>query len=215
MANSTARRTLEQGRAEFAYKCVEQVLNLKTFNFGSKIIDNNKIIIDGLNRRLDKNKDNLMYKDSAIYKDFIENPAGKAEEFKKANDKNKSKNDELKSIIVEYYTKYGKDYKSYVKKTPMLIKNNGLGATFAFIKSKAKDNNPYELLFRQTGDWLKNCNQICIDFSMESDLVAWIISLPSTDYRAVTVEVLAFFNWLKRFADGLIEGEDEGNGDDE
>jgi CRISPR-associated protein Cmr5 len=29
-----------------------------------------------------------------------------------------------------------KEYKSHVKKIPMLIKTNGLGSTFAFVKSK-------------------------------------------------------------------------------
>jgi len=36
-----------------------------------------------------------------------------------------------------------------------------------------------------------------------------IIHLKSPEYRAVTNEVLALFNWLKRFADGMIEGEEE------
>ncbi|HBK54138.1 MAG TPA: type III-B CRISPR module-associated protein Cmr5, partial [Syntrophomonas wolfei] len=42
-------------------------------------------------------------------------------------------------------------------------------------------------------------------------LVKCLISLPSVEYRTATVEVLALFNWLRRFAEGLIEGvvEDE------
>jgi len=88
-----------------------------------------------------------------------------------------------------------KDYKSYVKKVPMMILNNGLGATFAFIYSKKKDGNAYELIYKQTTEWLKS----------DKNLVEWIINQESQEYRATTNEVLALFNWLKRFADGMIE----------
>jgi len=105
-----------------------------------------------------------------------------------------------------------KEYKSYVKKVPMLIKTNGLGSTFAFIKSKGNNDKSkagyaYHLIYNQTKDWLKNDNKELLDIGEEDDLVEKIISLGSVEYRAVTIEILAFFNWLKRFADGLIEGE--------
>ena len=90
-----------------------------------------------------------------------------------------------------------KEYKSYVKKIPMMILNNGLGATFAFIYSKKKEGNAYELIYQQTNEWLKKENK--------QDLVQWIIEQESQEYRATTNEVLALFNWLKRFADGMIE----------
>jgi CRISPR-associated protein Cmr5 len=90
-----------------------------------------------------------------------------------------------------------KDYQSYVKKIPMRILTNGLGATFAFVYSKKKDGNAYDLIFKQTAQWLQQ---------NENDFMKWIISRESPEYRAVTNEVLALFNWLKRFADGMIEG---------
>ena len=103
----------------------------------------------------------------------------------------------------EYVTKANEnekikgDYKSYVKKIPMMILNNGLGATFAFIYSKKKEGNAYELIDKQVLRW----------FSLDEkeDLVKWIIDQESQEYRATTNEVLALFNWLKRFADGMIE----------
>jgi len=107
-----------------------------------------------------------------------------------------------------------KEYKSYVKKIPMLIKTNGLGATFAFIKSKSStdENKPgyaYDLIYKQTKDWLKKDEKKLLDIGDENDLVEQIISLDSPEYRTVTIEVLAFFNWLRKFAEGLIEGEAE------
>ena len=95
--------------------------------------------------------------------------------------------------------KFYKDdnYKSYVKKVPMMVLNNGLGATFAFVYSKKKDGNAYELIDKQVLKWF--------ELDGKEDLVKWIINQESQEYRATTNEVLALFNWLKRFADGMIE----------
>ena len=35
------------------------------------------------------------------------------------------------------------------------------------------------------------------------------ITQNSNEYRAITNEVMALFTWLRRFAEGLIEGEEE------
>ena len=99
-------------------------------------------------------------------------------------------------------------YKSYAKKVPALIKTNGLGATYAFIKSKAKNNeDPYAIIYSQTAEWLRECYGDT--FPRDEDLVKRLISLPSVEYRTATVEVLALFSWLRRFAEGLIEGVEE------
>lgn len=103
----------------------------------------------------------------------------------------------------------GKDYKSHVKNIPMMIKTNGLGATFAFVKSKNKKT--YDLIEEQTHEWLKDCLTTKHFFVNSTDLVKNIIELKSPEYRAVTTEVLALFNWLKRFSDGLIQDESEEN----
>lgn len=107
-------------------------------------------------------------------------------------------------------------YKTYAKKVPVWIKTNGLGSTFAFIGSKrqkTKDGkmpgekgnpkNAYDLIYKQTAQWLEKDGKKILDISEGDDLVEKIISLESPEYRAVTNEVLAFFNWLRRFADGL------------
>lgn len=112
----------------------------------------------------------------------------------------------------------GKAYRSYTKKIPMLVKTNGLGATFAFIKSKAdkkdesKRDHAYEIIYKQTEEWLRK--QMPKIFQKEDgkplenqDLVYVFITQDSYTYRQITVEVIAFFTWLRRFAEGLIEGE--------
>lgn len=106
------------------------------------------------------------------------------------------------------------EYKSYVKKLPSLIKTNGLGQTLAFYKSKRQKEpnkkNAYDLIYKQLYTWLthENCSirQVVISAQGE-DMVEKVISMKSPDYRMVTIEVLSFINWLKRFTDGLIEGE--------
>jgi len=105
-----------------------------------------------------------------------------------------------------------KEYKSYVRKIPILIKTNGLGPTFAFIKSKrnndkSKPGYAYHLIYEQTKQWLKKDEKSLLTINKDDDLVEKIISLDSPAYRALTNEVLAFFNWLSRLVEGMIEGE--------
>jgi len=35
-----------------------------------------------------------------------------------------------------------------------------------------------------------------------------VIELPSSEYRMVSNEILSLLAWMKRFVEGLIEGED-------
>lgn len=109
--------------------------------------------------------------------------------------------------------KNNKGYRAYTKKIPMMIKTNGLGATFAFVKSKVdnnkdKDGYAYKCIYENTILWLKDNPKELIDLSCDKDLVYEIIKLDSFRYRALTIEILAFFNWLRRFAEGLIVSEE-------
>lgn len=102
-----------------------------------------------------------------------------------------------------------KEYKSYVKKIPMMIKTNGLGATIAFIYSK-KDNDiskvgyAYELIYNDIYNWLsKKSDKKYIE--KDKELIEEIVKKDSFEYRAITNEILALFNWLRRFAEGMID----------
>lgn len=105
----------------------------------------------------------------------------------------------------------GKEYKSYVKKLPMLIKTNGLGSAFAFMFSK-KDKNEgkyWNEIGKNIFDWLKQEGKV-IDLTSINDFNALVfkaVQLNSTEYRKLTAEVIAFLTWLRRYADGLIEGD--------
>lgn len=106
-----------------------------------------------------------------------------------------------------------KEYKAYVKKILTLIKTNGLLATFAFVSSKAekdssKSGYAYNLIYNQTIKWLsQEPVGIISDRLKGKDMVRVFTELNSSQYRAVTNEVLTFFVWLKRFAEALIKGD--------
>ena len=94
------------------------------------------------------------------------------------------------------------NYKSYVKKIPSLIQTNGLAATFAFMYSK---KGTYEVIYKQVEKWLKKR-----DFDINEELIKWIITQNSPEYRRVTNEVMGLFVWLRRFAEGMIEKDEDG-----
>lgn len=92
------------------------------------------------------------------------------------------------------------EYKSYAKKIPMLIKTNGLGATFAFMESKG---GTHKVFINQTQTWL--AKNPLFKIGADDELTQQIISMDSAQYRAVSIEVLALFSWIRRFAEGLIK----------
>ena len=94
--------------------------------------------------------------------------------------------------------KQQKNYRSYLKKLPAMIKTNGLGQTFAFYSS---EKGAYRDIYEQIGQWLKKEHKDLFD---EKTVVESIISMNSSDYRMITTEVIALTNWMRRFVDGLI-----------
>ena len=89
-----------------------------------------------------------------------------------------------------------------------MILSNGLGQTLAFIKSKSKEANAYELIYTHLTAYMKSEVTTMISMPQEiSDLTEWVISMESPKYKHANQEILAFLNWLRRFAEGMIEGE--------
>ncbi len=110
---------------------------------------------------------------------------------------------------------FKKEYKSYTKKVPTLIKTNGLGPTIAFMFSKKigdkNSNKAYKRLYDDITKWMKEEPKGIIrdKLNSERELAKVIIELDSKTYRLVEIEILAFLSWLRRFAEGMIEGEAE------
>ncbi len=200
--NATTITGVEQGRAKFAYECANQVVTLSDFTYGTFTIATSGLIKTYLENKF-KDPKTKQFKDQStgrMVSAFLQAPQ---QQYKAYKDKQPSR----EGKIEEAYAKYGKEYKSLVKKIPMLIKTNGLGAAFAFVLSKADNGNPNQLIYHQTAEWLKHDSKGLIHLTDNSQLAHELVQKKSAEYRAITVEVLAFFTWLKRFAEGLIEGE--------
>ncbi len=185
MPDKTTITAIEQGRAKFAYQCARQVMTLKKFSFGNRDIQTNLDVIDALKKKT---------KSDQLPRALLENAQAYATEDK----------------FYRAYKQFAGEYKSNVKKIPSMMKTNGLGPTFGFLYSKRNGASPHKLIYRQTTEWLKHDFKQLVDFSKSNnDLVEAIVNMDSATYRSVTVEVFSFFNWLRRFAEGMIEGEVE------
>lgn len=98
-----------------------------------------------------------------------------------------------------------KEFKSHVKDIPMMIKTNGLAATYAFVFSKQKkDNKDYKAIMDITKSWLVDEQKL---FKLENNkgFHETLMSLDQYQYRMAAREIIALFTWLKRYADGLIQ----------
>lgn len=95
--------------------------------------------------------------------------------------------------------RYKKEYLSFVNDMPMLIKTNGLGAAVSFSTYKSAASR---LVYEQITNWLAKDHKQLIDFS-KGKLADRLTDISSTEYRAITIEVIAYLTWLRRFAKGI------------
>jgi CRISPR-associated protein Cmr5 len=103
--------------------------------------------------------------------------------------------------VVENEKVWRSDYKSYLKRIPMLIKINGLAATIAFILKK--DSKAYKRIYNDCTEWIKTDPKGLFNLGGK-DLIEYILDLNSSEYRAFTTEILSFIKWMSRFANGMI-----------
>ena len=106
------------------------------------------------------------------------------------------------TFMLEKSESVKKKYKSGAKKLPILIQTNGLGQSLAFIQNR----EGWQEIYRQLGEWLQKNELVPAD---KPDLVAVVIEKDSYEYRQLTLECLAFLNWLRRFVEGLMQDVEE------
>jgi len=93
-----------------------------------------------------------------------------------------------------------KEYAGEAKKLPIRIVNAGLGQALVFIHAKAKDKKPnLKLLNEHLTDW--TLHQRGLPGSKPDSLLNSIIYGDSDFLRRATDEVLAYLQWLNRFAE--------------
>lgn len=99
-------------------------------------------------------------------------------------------------------------FKSHVKSFPMLVKKNGLAAAISFLFSKKnKEKGVYKKVGNSIVEWLKEDGKYNY-YNLENltdlkSLSKQIVQIDSSSYRALTIEIFAYFKWLRRFAEGL------------
>jgi len=128
--------------------------------------------------------------------------------------KSRKKREISEDEIRKYYSKLEERYKPYVTKASTFIQMNGLGNTLAFYRSKFgaeseeklnPDKRAYKLLYEHLNRWFKEC------FKKNKDILEWIVSegTSSIEVFQVTNEIIALLNWMKRFAEAELKGEEE------
>jgi len=124
----------------------------------------------------------------------------------------------VKKFVKKNEEETNKKYRSYIRSLPSMILNHGLGSTFAFMFSKRfkNDGEVYNIIAEHIYDWIiKDENRYLLELDIKEkaedkleELMNKVIILSSSEYRMITNEILALFAWLKRFVEGLVEGED-------
>jgi len=110
-----------------------------------------------------------------------------------------------------------KDYRSLTRGLNAMIQINGLGQTLGFFKAKGKGdaNKAHFLLLQHLTEWMRDPDHFsAANIGVMNDghdgLLKWVVdsTTSSADYRRATAECLAFGNWLSRFAEAELEGEE-------
>lgn len=103
-------------------------------------------------------------------------------------------------------------YGTLARKLPSYLQVSGLGQTLAFLygrgfaRGKPDEQSAEGLLLKQIGAYLQDfCKRPRVVDPMET-----LLSLRPAEYRAATRELVAIAEWLKRFAEGRLGEEDEG-----
>ena len=208
-------KTIEQQRAYFALKCVERVKILveenKWFEFengdfkkqiflSSQNIDLSELkkwsqrggVGEILWNNIDKELKNKFKGNKQIledWKNFKENKSFPSQLLEEA----------YRQISVSFKKDLKKDYASHAKKLPQLIVSNGLVPTLAFYKSKGKERMQ---IYLDLELWLKYKN-----FIQGNHLLEYLLTSDANWLRVITVESLAFSQWLKRMAEVELKEE--------
>ncbi len=125
--------------------------------------------------------------------------------------------DNVREVVSRQNKTLQKEYRSLARGLNAMIQINGLGQTLGFLKAKGKSDKDkaHYLLLQDLTNWMKDSQHFSAANSnvmrhTHDGLLKWVVDpgTSSTDYRRATTECLAFGNWLRRFAEAELEGED-------
>lgn len=112
-----------------------------------------------------------------------------------------------------------KKYRTLARGLNAMIQINGLGQTLGFFYAKGekewrekRKRNEHFYLLRHLTHWMHGHFIESIVDSTDDKIdgfLDWVMHIASSaDYRRATTECLAFGNWLSRFAEAELEGEE-------
>lgn len=100
------------------------------------------------------------------------------------------------------------EYATHVRKLPARLQINGLGQAMAFLFAKhqscKKAETGAQRLLIHLGERIATILQRPIP-AKPKDIMAAIVAMTPDQYRRCTHELLTTAEWLKRFADGLFD----------
>lgn len=97
-----------------------------------------------------------------------------------------------------------REFRSLARSMPSIIQVNGLGSALAFLCAKKSAGNAQEIMYRLLNEWFKD--EACLLPVAQGDLMERIVNLDSDAYRLYTNESMNICLWVKRFAEGMIDG---------
>lgn len=102
------------------------------------------------------------------------------------------------------------DYQSYAKRLPANIVINGLGQACAMLLAQAKrkpaEKDAHRLLYNHLQEWL--CVKQAV-YPKQADLVEAVIESSQREYIRAQAEALAYLEWLKKFVQAYLAGEED------
>ena len=84
-----------------------------------------------------------------------------------------------------------KKFRTLARSFPTMVQNNGLNVAVAFLLSKSGKEDAHRKFYEKLGKWLKKASLMDALVEMERD-----------EYRFTSQEVMAYTQWVKRFAEG-------------
>lgn len=99
-----------------------------------------------------------------------------------------------------------REFRSLARSLPSKIQVNGFAATSAFLHSKAGNKNACESMEEMIDEWTAMRFK---EPENNDPFIERVVGMDSNTYRLYTNEVMNLCLWIKRFAEGLIAGDEE------
>lgn len=114
--------------------------------------------------------------------------------------------------IEESQKSLGASYAREAKRLPIRIVTAGLGHALAFLEAKSKSGDANDHLLRDVADWVidkRSQPESAGERPKAGALIEKIIWGNGAFLQVTTEEVLSYMQWLTRFAEAKLGGEDD------